>query len=119
MTKRLATFSARLPSWGRLPSHAPSLLRELPIMLGGLALFYALLALARTWVAPVSGTAEISLAPSVLPKYAMFSILRIAIAYFLSLAFAVAYGYVAAYNPRAERFMVPLLDALQSKMRKS
>ena len=114
MNSRFVKPSAKLPTWGWLPSHAPSLLREVPIMLGGLALFYALLALARTWVAPVSGSAEISLSPSVLPKYAMFSVLRIAIAYFISLVFAVAYGYIAAYNRRAERIMVPLLDTLQS-----
>jgi NitT/TauT family transport system permease protein len=49
-----------------------------------------------------------------LPAYAGYSLLRIAIAYFLSLAFTLVYGYVAAYNPRAERFMIPLLDVLQS-----
>ena len=32
----------------------------------------------------------------------------------LSLAFTLVYGYVAAYNPRAERIMIPLLDILQS-----
>ena len=32
----------------------------------------------------------------------------------MSLAFTLVYGYVAAYNPRAERFMIPLLDVLQS-----
>ena len=35
-------------------------------------------------------------------------------AYVLSLAFTSSMGYVAAYNPRAERFMIPLLDVLQS-----
>ena len=114
MPERLNTISVRLPFWRSLPTHAPSLLRELPIMLAGLALFYALLALARTWASPVTDHAEISLAPSALPKYAMFSVLRIAIAYFVSLVFAVIYGYIAAYNARAERFMVPLLDTLQS-----
>ena len=44
----------------------------------------------------------------------MFSVLRIAIAYVLSLVFAVVYGYIAAYNAKAERFMIPLLDTLQS-----
>ena len=44
----------------------------------------------------------------------MFSVLRIAAAYFISLAFTVVYGYIAAYNARAEKFMVPLLDVLQS-----
>ena len=46
--------------------------------------------------------------------YAGYSLLRITIAYVLSLAFTLVYGYVAAYNPRAERFMIPLLDVLQS-----
>jgi NitT/TauT family transport system permease protein len=40
--------------------------------------------------------------------------LRITVAYVLSLAFTLVYGYVAAYNPRAERIMIPLLDILQS-----
>ena len=35
-------------------------------------------------------------------------------AYILSLAFTLVYGYIAAYNARAERIMVPLLDILQS-----
>ncbi|MGD0962832.1 MAG: ABC transporter permease subunit [Candidatus Acidiferrales bacterium] len=103
-----------MPSWGFFPARVPSFLQDLPIMLAGLALFYALLALARQWMAPVTGQMEISLSPGVLPKYAMFSVLRIALAYFLSLLFAVAYGYVAAYNAQAERFMIPLLDTLQS-----
>jgi NitT/TauT family transport system permease protein len=44
----------------------------------------------------------------------MFSLIRIAIAYVLSLLFTFVYGYIAAYNSKAERFMVPLLDILQS-----
>ncbi len=49
-----------------------------------------------------------------LPVYAAYSLLRIGIAYLLSLAFTLVYGYVAAYNARAERIMIPLLDILQS-----
>ena len=37
-----------------------------------------------------------------------------AIAYVLSLAFAISYGYIAAYNPRIEPWMVSVLDILQS-----
>ena len=44
----------------------------------------------------------------------MFSVLRIGIAYLISLVFTLVYGYVAAYNAKAERFMIPLLDTLQS-----
>jgi NitT/TauT family transport system permease protein len=36
------------------------------------------------------------------------------IAYMLSLAFAVTYGYIAAYNARIEPWMVAVLDILQS-----
>ncbi|HUO33923.1 MAG TPA: ABC transporter permease subunit [Candidatus Acidoferrum sp.] len=101
-------------TWSRFPSAAPSLLRELPILFGALAVFYALLALSHQWAASVGAQEQINLSPSALPRYAMLSILRIAIAYFLSLLFTLVYGYVAAYNARAEKFLVPLLDTLQS-----
>ena len=57
---------------------------------------------------------EISRSLGALPVYAGYSLLRIALAYFLSLVFAIVYGYIAAYRPGAERFMIPLLDVLQS-----
>ena len=40
--------------------------------------------------------------------------MRIGVAYLLSLVFAVGYGYIAAYNRRAETFMIAALDILQS-----
>jgi NitT/TauT family transport system permease protein len=89
-------------------------LRDLPILLAGFALFYGLLTFAHYGIGPVNTGAEIQLSPATLPRYAFFSLVRIATAYFLSLGFTVAYGYVAAYNPRAERLMIPLLDILQS-----
>jgi len=46
--------------------------------------------------------------------YAFYSIVRIFIAYLLSLCFAVSYGYTAAYNPRVEAWMIAVLDILQS-----
>jgi NitT/TauT family transport system permease protein len=109
-----AKSSSGVPPWGVFPAGATSLLRDLPILLAGLALFYGLLTFARYGVGPVNTQTEILLRPGVLPKYAFFSVTRIAIAYFLSLAFTLVYGYVAAYNAKAERFMIPLLDILQS-----
>jgi NitT/TauT family transport system permease protein len=106
--------SAVGPAWSALPARVPSLLRDFPIVLAGLALFYALLSATHAWMGPVSSQTEIHLHASALPRYAMYSFLRILIAYALSLAFAVVYGYIAAYNARAERFMIPLLDTLQS-----
>jgi NitT/TauT family transport system permease protein len=83
-------------------------------VLAGLALFYGLLSLAHYWTGPVSTQPGIDLRPSALPKYAMFSLARITLAYFISLAFALVYGHVAAHHAKAERVMIPLLDTLQS-----
>jgi len=99
--------------WLRLPEtrlHLPDVL----MLAAGLALFYGVLAVARTWLGPLTPEVEISRSPWALPAYAGYSLLRIGSAYTLSLAFTLVYGYVAAYSARAERYMIPLLDVLQS-----
>jgi NitT/TauT family transport system permease protein len=74
----------------------------------------AIFHMAAYWLSsPVPGVA-ISLSASALPLYAFYSVVRISIAYLLSLIFAVAYGYLAAYNPRVEAGMIAVLDILQS-----
>jgi NitT/TauT family transport system permease protein len=105
---------ARVPPWGWTPAGAASWLRDLPVLLGGLGLFYGLLSFTRYWMGPVSAQADIHLSPDVLPKYALFSVARLLSAYLLSLLFTVVYGYIAAYRVRAERVLIPLLDTLQS-----
>src|SRR5690242_15022497 len=57
---------------------------------------------------------EISLSPAVLPYYAALSLSRMFVAYALSLAFTLVYGYKAAVDRRAQRVLLPLLDVLQS-----
>ncbi len=57
---------------------------------------------------------ELSRSAGALPLYALYSVVRIGIAYLLSLIFAVGYGYFAAYHPRAEALMIAMLDILQS-----
>jgi len=79
-----------------------------------MAIFYGLLTFSRYGMGPVNTQTQIQLHPEALPKYALFSLTRIAIAYVLSLAITFVYGYIAAYNAKAERFMIPLLDTLQS-----
>ena len=101
-------------AWALVARPEQTLLTELPVFALGLALFYSVIVLARYWHGPLTPQVEINLHPSALPMYTLFSVLRIGIAYFLSLAFTLVYGYIAAYNRRAERFMVPLLDVLQS-----
>jgi NitT/TauT family transport system permease protein len=68
----------------------------------------------RSWLGPVKVEAEISQDPRSLPLYAMYSLVRILVAYALSLVFALAYGYIAAKSKRAEMVLIPLLDILQS-----
>ena len=63
---------------------------------------------------PRSPPSSFSLAPRALPLYAFYSVCRIGLAYLLSLVFAVAYGYFAAYHKRAESLMIAALDILQS-----
>ncbi len=100
--------------WGVLPSIEISYLPDLLMGAAGMALFYGLLVVGRTWLGPFTPEVEIRRSPLALPAYAGYSLLRITIAYVLSLAFTFVYGYIAAYNARAERFMIPLLDVLQS-----
>jgi NitT/TauT family transport system permease protein len=57
---------------------------------------------------------DISLSFAALPWYTLLSVGRMFIAYLLSLAFTLAYGYIAARNRTAEKILMPLLDVLQS-----
>ena len=100
--------------WAQLPSIEISYLPDVLMFGAGIAIFYGVLVVGRTWLGPFTPQVEISRSPLALVAYAGYSLLRITIAYLLSLTFTLVYGYVAAYNPRAERFMIPLLDVLQS-----
>ena len=100
--------------WGIAPRTAWSFVTDVPIFLAVIALFYGVIAIATYWAGPFTPQVEISRSPRALPVYAGYSLLRIAIAYFISLGFSLVYGYVAAYNSRAEKFMIPALDILQS-----
>ncbi len=87
---------------------------DLTVAAGLLAAFYAILWIARFWFSGAIPEVEIYRSPSHLPLYAFYSIVRIFIAYLLSLAFAIGYGYIAAYNKRVEALMIATLDILQS-----
>lgn len=57
---------------------------------------------------------DISLTPRALPWYTLLSVGRMFAAYVLSMLFTLFYGRVMAYNQRAEKLLMPLLDVLQS-----
>ena len=79
-----------------------------------LAIFFAIVHMGQYWLGTPIPVVPISHSISALPVYAFYSMVRIGIAYLLSLAFAISYGYIAAYNPRVEAWMIGLLDILQS-----
>jgi len=91
-----------------------SLVADVSVFVGLLAILYALFASGRIWFAPFTPVANISSSPRALPLYAAYSLVRIAIAYILALLFALAYGFAAAKSERAAKVMLPLLDILQS-----
>jgi len=100
--------------WTQLPSLEISHLPDVLMFGAAIALFYAIVMVGKAWLGPFTPEIEISRSPWALPAYAGYSLLRIGLAYLCSLIFTLVYGYIAAYNPRAERFMIPLLDVLQS-----
>jgi len=87
---------------------------DLGVAACALALFFAVVSTGVYWFQKPIPMVPISSSISALPIYAFYSIVRMTIAYMLSLAFAVTYGYIAAYNARVEPWMVAVLDILQS-----
>lgn len=91
-----------------------SVLLDLAVFAALLAGIQGLLVITQYWFGAATPAVQISRSPRALPLYAFFSVVRIALAYLLSLVFALAYGYIAAYNRRLEGLMVAILDILQS-----
>ena len=80
----------------------------------GLAIFFSIISTGTYWLSKPVPVVPISHSIGALPLYAFYSLTRMGIAYLLSLAFAISYGYTAAYSPRLEAWMIAVLDILQS-----
>ncbi len=96
-----------------LPKRPPFTAGDGLVLLGLAALLFAILRVAFAAPASIRGP-EISTSPAALPWYALLSVGRMTVAYFLSLSFSLAYGYAAARHRAARRLLLPLLDVLQS-----
>jgi len=88
-------------------------LEDAIVLLALLCLLYVCVKIS-IYAPPVIVGPKISLSFSALPWYAFLSVGRMFLAYLLSLAFTLAYGYLAARNRTAEKILMPLLDVLQS-----
>jgi NitT/TauT family transport system permease protein len=108
MSSRLEIFQTNVPAQRR------ATLADGVILLSLAVLFYAGLSLATNFASRPNAVEQISLAPSALPVYTLYSLARMLAAYVLSTLFTLFYGRMAAYNRRAEKVMLPLLDVLQS-----
>jgi NitT/TauT family transport system permease protein len=91
-----------------------SFLIDFAVFLFVVATIYGVYAIGHTWLGPVPAQVQISQSPRALPLYAFYSLVRLSVAYGLSMLFALGYGYVAARSKRAEIVLIPLLDILQS-----
>jgi NitT/TauT family transport system permease protein len=87
---------------------------DLVLVAGVAGLALAFIDLGREWTGVHRSSITIDLSPAALPRYTMFSLLRGLLAYVLSLGFTLVYGYWAAKDRIAGRFLLPLLDILQS-----
>lgn len=97
-----------------IPANRRATLADGVILLSLAVLFYAGLTLAKSVSAGHGAAEEISLSPGALPVYTLYSLTRMLAAYLLSVLFTLFYGRKAAYDRRAEKIMLPLLDVLQS-----
>ena len=87
---------------------------DLLLLVGLGGMLFAVISLAQNARGSTPENVEIDLAPWALALYTFYSLIRGLIAYVLSLAFTLVYGYWAAKDRAAEKVLVPLLDILQS-----
>jgi NitT/TauT family transport system permease protein len=87
---------------------------DIALFIAVFGVVFAVYSIGRSWLGPVKVESKISQNPWSLWAYASYSLVRILIAYVLSLVFALIYGYAAAKSKRAEMVLIPLLDILQS-----
>jgi len=97
-----------------IPDRTWNFLMDATVFAGLFALVYSIVAVARYWFSAPVAAVQISLSPTAIPRYAFYSLVRMIVAYLLSLAFAIGYGYFAAYHKRVEGPMLAVLDILQS-----
>ena len=93
---------------------AYAFLIDIAVFIAVFGVIFGLYSIGRSWLGPVRVESEISQDPRSLWAYSLYSLVRILVAYGISLVFALAYGYAAARSKRAEIVLIPLLDILQS-----
>ena len=113
-----ATFfrrmAAELNSEARFPRSLQRAWIDLAVLVGQLTLVFAVIDVGSEWKQPLRHAVNLDLSPWRLPEYTLYSLARGWIAYFFSLVFTIAYASWAYYDTRTRRFLLPVLDVLQS-----
>ena len=79
-----------------------------------IAILLVIIRTASNFVGAYEPSVKISTDLSSLPSYTLQTLLRMIIAYFLSLGFTLIYAYSAYQSSLAAKILLPLLDILQS-----
>jgi NitT/TauT family transport system permease protein len=87
---------------------------DLFVIVAFIGLVMGFVLVARQWTAVQRPMVEINLSPFALPKYALLSLVRAAVAFVISICFSLSVAYWAAKDPLAEKVLIPILDILQS-----
>jgi len=103
-----------IPEHSNTASRRSHLVIDVAVFLGLVSLVFGVSHVVGEWREPLRPNMEIDLSVWSLPRYALFSFARGWIAYFLSLLFALVVASWAFYDKRAQRFILPALDVLQS-----
>lgn len=89
-------------------------LRDLILLFGLIALIFGIIRTAAKFGGAYESDLVIETGLNVLPAYTAQTLLRMLLAYLLSLVFTLIYAYTAYRSQLASRILLPLLDILQS-----
>jgi NitT/TauT family transport system permease protein len=84
------------------------------VILAIVTLIFAIINTAAQFTGSYNAREVIETSPRVLPWYMAQTLLRMGVAYFLSLGFSIVYAYIAYRSQTASKVLLPLLDILQS-----
>ncbi len=87
---------------------------DLLVLVALVGILYGLVIVGKEWTGAQRPSVDIDLHLSALPKYMLFSIVRAAVAFSICIGLTFSLAYWAAKDPIAERFLIPILDILQS-----
>lgn len=98
----------------KVGSPAPWDLRDVILLAALVALIFAIIRVSSEFSGVYQSNLEIATTIDVLPGYTGQTLLRMALAYILSLGFTLIYAYIAYRSRVAALILLPLLDILQS-----